>query len=409
MSLLCVGARNIKENVTFSEVKILDNGQPRKINVSTLTRGFDTYYHLKGICTAFDISFAYVPAKKRVLMNKGVNSMRLTVGGEPKLKEFFVYYDKKYYLSAGGLNHVFAGLMKGTVATDKKSKMLMINYTAALKPKKAIKIKPGFEIKNNNIRTIALLKGEKFKVERIILDPGHGGKDPGAVGKNRLQEKEVTLDIALKTAELIRTKLRKEVILTRTTDEYVSLQERTAIADKHNGDLFVSIHINANIDREAEGTEVYIYDVAASDKKSGRIALRENFEFPGTGGIKSILGELGSTSNDNLSIMLAGNILDNIVNYVDVESRNKNMILRAPFYVLAHSAMPAVLLEIAFITNKDEEKKLREGDFRNSVAKAICFGLEDFIGATENPEKEELAPAADVQTKEHKKEGAKEE
>jgi N-acetylmuramoyl-L-alanine amidase len=409
MSLLCVGARNIKENVTFSEVKILDNGQPRKINVSTLTRGFDTYYHLKGICTAFDISFAYVPAKKRVLMNKGVNSMRLTVGGEPKLKEFSVYYDKKYYLSAGGLNHVFAGLMKGTVATDKKSKMLMINYTAALKPKKAIKIKPGFEIKNNNIRTIALLKGEKFKVKRIILDPGHGGKDPGAVGKNRLQEKEVTLDIALKTAELIRTKLRKEVILTRTTDEYVSLQERTAIADKHNGDLFVSIHINANIDREAEGTEVYIYDVAASDKKSGLIALRENFEFPGTGGIKSILGELGSTSNDNLSIMLAGNILDNIVNYVDVESRNKNMILRAPFYVLAHSSVPAVLLEIAFITNKDEEKKLREGDFRNSVAKAICFGLEDFIGATENPEKEELAPAADIQTKEHKKEGAEEE
>ncbi len=84
------------------------------------------------------------------------------------------------------------------------------------------------------------------------------------------------------------------------------------------------------------------------------------------------------------------------------------MILRAPFYVLAHSNMPAALLEIAFITNKEEEKKLKETDFRNNVAKAICYGLEDFIGATENPEKEELAQPREVVTKEFIKEGYKE-
>ena len=406
MSLFCIGAQSLKDRILLSEVKVNDNGNPRKLKVYTLTRGFDTYYHVKGICTAYNISFAYVPAKKRVLMSRGVNSMRLTVGAEPKLKEFAIYSDKKYFLSAEGLNYVFAGLMKGSVKLDKKTKVLQMKFEPEQKPKSNKKATPQVKTKNGNVKTIPLLQGDKFKVNRIIIDAGHGGKDPGAVGKDGLQEKVVTLDIAKKTADLIREKLKKEVFLTRSNDTYISLQERTGLANKNKGDIFVSIHINANVDRDALGTEIYIYDAEASDKKASKLAIRENMEFFKAGGIKNILSELGSKSNDYLSVLLAGNILDNIVNNVDVESRNKNMILRAPFYVIAHANMPAVLVEVAFITNKEEEKKLKDDDFRSKVAKAICQGVEDFINATNEQEKEEtLSAMKDDVTVEYKKEG----
>jgi N-acetylmuramoyl-L-alanine amidase len=400
-----MGAQSLKDKIVLSEIKVVNNGKFSKIRISTLTRGFDTYYHLKSICKVYDISFSYVPLKKRILMSKGVNSMRLTIDKEPKLKEYAIFSDNRYFLSYEGLNYVFSGLMKGTVKIDKKSKVLYVRYETDIKHKKEVKIYPEVKTNTGRIKTIPILQGEKFKVERIVLDAGHGGKDPGAVGKSGLQEKAVTLDIAIKTAELIKQKLKKEVILTRDKDVYISLQERAAIANKNKGDIFIAIHINANIDRDAEGTEIYIYDAEASDKKSSKLAIRENMEYLKTGGIKSILSELGSKSNDYLSILLAGNILDNVVAGVEVESRNKNMILRAPFYVIAHANMPAVLLEVAFITNKDEERKLKEDDFRNSVAKAICQGVEDFINATDEDKKEEIAAIQEQVTGEYKKEG----
>ena len=403
LSLFCLGARSIKDKIVFSEVRVSDNGSQRKLKVYTVTRGFDTYYHLKGLCSAYDISFSYVPAKKRILLSRGVNSFRLTIGAEPKLKNYFIFSDTKYFLSAEGLNYVFAGLMKGSVKADKKNKMLVVTYETLKKPAVTVKpVKPASIIPG--MRTIPVLKGEKFEVERIVLDAGHGGKDPGAVGKKGLQEKQVTLDVALLTAKLIKAELKKEVILTRTKDEYVSLQERVGIANKNKGDIFVSIHINANTDRDAMGTEVYIYSAEATDKKSSSLAYRENLEYKKVGGITSILAELGSKSNDYLSILLAGNVLDNIMNYVDVASRNKSMILRAPFYVIAHSDMPSVLVEVAFITNTDEERKLRESEFRNNVARAITYGIKDFINATGSPD-QEIEPAALMVTPENEKKG----
>ncbi|MEI6845704.1 MAG: N-acetylmuramoyl-L-alanine amidase [Candidatus Firestonebacteria bacterium] len=389
LAFFCLGAQSLKDRIIYSEVQVTNNGQPGKVKVFTLTRGFDTYYHLKGICQAYNISFSYVPSKNRVLMNKGINSMRLTIGAEPALKEYALYSSKKYFLSAEGLNYVFSGLIKGSVKLDKKSKILEIQYEAPKKPAKIKNLPQVTAVPPGNVRIIPLLQGEKFQVQRIIIDAGHGGKDPGAVGKDGLQEKTVTLDLAVRTAALIKEKLKKEVFLTRDRDVYISLQERSALANKNKGDIFVAIHANANTDRRAEGTDIYIYDAEPSDKRSGNLAIRENMEYLKSGGIKSVLSELSFKSNDNLSVLLAGNILDNIVNNVDVQSRNKNMILRAPFYVIAHANMPAVLVEVAFITNREEERKLRENEFRDSVAKAICQGVEDFISATMEMEKED--------------------
>jgi len=412
LALFCLGAQSLRERIVFSEVKISENGQARKIKIFTAARGFDTYYHLKGICAAYDISFSYVPAKKRVLLSRGVNSLRLTVGAESKLKDFYIFSENKYFLSPEGLNYIFASLLKGSVKADKKNKLLIVSYETPNKPAEtAKKTRPKTEKPEPpglNIRSVPVLKGEKFKVDRIVIDAGHGGKDPGAVSKSGLQEKQITLELALLTAKMIKESLKKEVVLTRTKDEYISLQERSAIANSGKGDIFVSIHINASTDREATGTEVYIYNTEPTDKKSGGLALRENMEYAKTGGVSSILSELSSKSNDYLSILLAGNILDNVTGYADVESRNKNMILRAPFYVIAHANMPAVLLEVAFITNPAEEKKLRESEFKNSIAKAVTFGLADFISATSAPETE-IAPTVSVKLPaEETKEGSKE-
>ncbi|GEM_PF-1158364 len=406
LSFFCIGAQGLKDKITFSEVKVVDNGTPRKLKIYSISRGFDTYYHLKGFCSAYDIIFSYVPVKKRILLNRGTSSLRLTVGAEPKLKDYYIFSDKKYFLSAEGLNYILAGLMKGSVKADKKNKTLVISYETAKKPVETVKNKAngtGQAAGPSRIfRAIPVFKGEKFKVERIVIDAGHGGKDPGAVSKDGLQEKQLTLEIALETARMIKENLKKEVILTRSKDEYISLQERTAIANKNKGDIFVAIHINATTDREARGTEVYIYNTEPTDRKSGGIALRENMEYIKAGGIRSILGELGSKSNDYLSILLAGNILDNMAGYANVEIRNKNSILRAPFYVIANANMPAVLLEVAFITNPEEERKLRNSEFKSNVARAITHGIEDFINSTSAPE-QEVAPVAAAKAPEEEK------
>jgi len=227
-----------------------------------------------------------------------------------------------------------------------------------------------------------VLQSAKYKVDRIIIDPGHGGKDPGTMAKDGLQEKSVTLDLALKTAELIRARLKKEVVLTRDKDAYVGLHERIAIANRNSGDLFLSIHINANTDENIRGPKIYTYSSTTADRISRMLAIRENIEYIKPASIKRILSEPRSRSNNHLSIFLAGNILGSILRDVDVEAGNRYIISSAPFYVIEHVNMPAVLLEAGFITNREEEKKLRINDFRYKLASAICKGVEAYIGAT---------------------------
>ncbi len=227
-----------------------------------------------------------------------------------------------------------------------------------------------------------ILQNAKYRVERIIIDPGHGGKDPGTVTKDGLQEKAVTLDVALKTAEFIRNRLKKEVILTRDKDVYVGLHQRVRIANKNGGDLFLSIHVNANASDYVHGPKVYTRSSMNADRTSRMLALRENLGCIKPESMRRILSEPRSKMIDHLSVFLAGNILGNILNDVDAETRNKYIISQAPFYVVEHANMPAVLLEVGFITNSEEKRKIGIDDFRSKMAAAICKGIEEYIRAT---------------------------
>lgn len=177
----------------------------------------------------------------------------------------------------------------------------------------------------------------------IIIDPGHGGKDSGAVGPTGLKEKDVTLNIALRLGEVLQAK-GIEIVYTRSTDVFVELSDRAAKANKLKADYFVSIHTNSATSSSAGGTETYIY---VEDGKTDKLA-------------QSVQTELNKLNN----------LLDRGVK-------------KADFAVLRETAMPAILVEVAFISNKNEENLLRDSNFLQQTAEGVANGIFNFLGIKE--------------------------
>jgi len=207
---------------------------------------------------------------------------------------------------------------------------------------------------------------------RIIIDAGHGGNDAGAPGRDhRYVEKEATLDIANKLVTYLKEMdPQLEVLMTRNADYYITLKYRTDYANTHNGDLFVSIHCNSNPRKEAHGTEIYIYSAKASNQWAAKAAERENGWKKGNK--LTIFEELKKDRYTYYSSKLAEMTEKRIENRMGQHFRN---IQKAPFYVLAYSDMPAILVETAFISNQKEENKLRDPYWKDNMAKAIAEGV----------------------------------
>ncbi len=218
-----------------------------------------------------------------------------------------------------------------------------------------------------------------YKVKTIILDAGHGGKDPGAIGKRKLKEKDVTLKIAKLLREELGNRFDGKIILTRDKDIYIPLDERTAIANMKEADLFVSIHINASPNRKARGVETYFLDYA-NDKNSKRVAARENntsIEAVDDDTLQFILNDLNNTANRHESSELATTVQGSLTNKLTKKYRNiKNHGVKgAPFYVLVGTRMPSILVETAFISNPEEEKRLRSKKYLKTIATGIADGV----------------------------------
>ena len=227
---------------------------------------------------------------------------------------------------------------------------------------------------------------------RVVIDPGHGGHDPGAVGPSGLYEKDVVLDIALKLKEILLTDPLNEVFLTRETDRFISLEERTAVANRKNADFFVSIHANANPVRRVKGIETYLLNwtnddeamrVAARENKISLKKMREMHRQMDTLGM--ILNDLSRDSKRNDSIKLANYIQQSMVTTLHNESNYKSIDLgvkQALFYVLFGARMPSVLVEVSFISNPQEEQLLSNESYRMQIAKAIAKGLDTYTDST---------------------------
>jgi len=221
-----------------------------------------------------------------------------------------------------------------------------------------------------------------------MLDPGHGGSDPGAQGINGLQEKAVVLAVSKRLAQKLRTRLGADVILTRTDDVFIPLPERTARANAAKADLFVSIHANASPNPETHGIETY-YLNNTEDRATIRLAKLENGirakqQLPQReDSLSYILSDLIQTGKEEESIALARAIQVALVNQVrtTVPLANDLGVKRGPFYVLVGAHMPCVLVELAFLTHADEVRRLGSASYQETLAEGLFHGIADFLRA----------------------------
>lgn len=222
-------------------------------------------------------------------------------------------------------------------------------------------------------------------IDLVVLDPGHGGAEVGAEGSGGILEKDLTLAISLKTQAALE-KAGFKVLLTRTADGVLSLQNRTIFANTHRADLLLSIHVNSSPSSKARGTETYYHSTEATDLWAKGLADRENAvpqEIPGEReGVSLVLWDLAQTAHIRMSAALAESVQKQ---FNDLLSTRDRGVRQAPFAVLQGAQMPAVLVEVAFLSNPAEAKKLSDPDFQNQVAQSLAQAVRAFRAANEAP------------------------
>ena len=248
--------------------------------------------------------------------------------------------------------------------------------TASAKRPKASS-KPALPTAGGN-RTLTRALG--LKIGRIVIDPGHGGHDPGTVGPTGLSESKLVLDVALRLKKLIESNLESEVMLTRDGDRFVPLEERTAIANKHAADLFISIHANASRQRWVRGVETFYLSFTRS-KTSLEVAARENASSQeSVNRLQDMIKKIALNDMAEESEEFARVIQSSMYNRLRKVSWQKNRgVKKAPFVVLIGADMPAVLAEISFITNPKDETLLKKSEHRQRIAEALYGGVARYV------------------------------
>jgi N-acetylmuramoyl-L-alanine amidase len=250
----------------------------------------------------------------------------------------------------------------------------------------------------------ALARQLALGVRRIAVDPGHGGKDFGAPGFiPGVHEKDVVLAISKRVVAKIRDDLGIEAILTRTGDRYLTLEERTAFANTRHADLFVSIHTNASRDPRAYGIETYFLNLATDDE-SIRVAAMENAtSTKNISDLHSILNDLLKNAKINESRHLAELVQDSLIANMSHRGYDRikdKGVKQAPFYVLIGARMPSILVETAFISNREECRRLVTSAYQNHLADSIVEGLRTYIKAI-NPTAFQESPRLGSSMDEH--------
>jgi len=247
----------------------------------------------------------------------------------------------------------------------------------------------------NRAGSYSLARQLGLGARRIVIDAGHGGHDPGTIGPRGLQEKDLVLDVALRLDRLVRQELGAEVVLTRSTDVFIPLEERTAIANSRGADLFLSVHANASRNARARGIETYFLNFAHTPHAE-EVAARENAISPATlKDLQNLVKAIATNSKIDESRDFAAAVQESMVAGVrqqhDVSDRGVHT---APFYVLIGANMPAVLAEIAFVTNPEDEKRLRDPDYREVLARSLLRGVKSYLEALNRTQVRQLTDAS---------------
>jgi N-acetylmuramoyl-L-alanine amidase len=233
--------------------------------------------------------------------------------------------------------------------------------------------KPAVATVKNQTPTRSSVSG----IRKIVLDPGHGGKDPGAIGSGGLAEKDLVLAIAKKAAVKLKKEMGFDVVLTRSDDRYVALEDRTSFANAQDADLFISLHMNASHNLEARGIETYYLD-NTNDEGSIRLAARENSTSrKSVSDLQFILSDMLQNMKLEDSVSLAHRLQSALVSgmsrkLTDVRDLG---VKKALFYVLVGARMPSVLVEMFFITNKIEGPAMSQESYQDAMVDALVEGI----------------------------------
>jgi N-acetylmuramoyl-L-alanine amidase len=217
----------------------------------------------------------------------------------------------------------------------------------------------------------------------IVIDPGHGGRDPGAHGQRGTEEKDITLKVGLKLRDLLRKDPGVRVLMTRERDVFVELEDRARFANGNEADLFLSIHVNSHPQRSVRGIEIYHFG-EAKDQRALEVAARENGTPLGSTGVgwEYLVADLLTSKKIEASLELAWNTKEAMNAHLNGHyALVDHGVKTAPFYVLRFTSMPSILAEIAYISNIAEEDLLRTGAFTTRVAESLHEGVTAFLTA----------------------------
>jgi N-acetylmuramoyl-L-alanine amidase len=228
----------------------------------------------------------------------------------------------------------------------------------------------------------SLIRALGLKIGRIVIDAGHGGHDTGTIGPNGLLEKDLVLDVALRLGRLLESRLGADVIYTRDDDTFIPLETRTALANEHQADLFVSVHANSSHDPSARGVETYYLNFT-SNPEALEVAARENaVSEKSIHELQELVKKITLKEKIEESRELASDVQLSLYTGLSAKSptlRNRG-VKKAPFVVLIGANMPSILAEISFVSNPMDEKKLETPDYRQKIAESLYKGIAKYAG-----------------------------
>ncbi|MFT4112671.1 N-acetylmuramoyl-L-alanine amidase [Silvibacterium sp.] len=229
----------------------------------------------------------------------------------------------------------------------------------------------------------SMVRALGLKINRIVVDAGHGGHDSGTLGPGGIQEKDVVLDVALRLGALLKQKLGADVIYTRDDDTFIPLETRTAIANKAQADLFISVHANSSQDQSARGVETYYLNFTTSADALETAARENSVSDESIHQLSDLVKKITLTDKINESREFASDVQQSL--YSGLEDGNPGLkdrgVKKAPFVVLIGANMPSILAEISFLTNPNDAQELRDPRYRERIAESLYRGVARYVGS----------------------------
>ncbi|MDD5108149.1 MAG: N-acetylmuramoyl-L-alanine amidase [Candidatus Omnitrophica bacterium] len=346
-----------KLNILFFLAILLISGcvtVPTGENIATYSIGGKTYYPLVSLCDLRGVQMQYEPLTRTTYLNRDANSVNL------RAQDTLVLVNNNVMHLNSPID-----IYQGTIVVPQQFKEQVFDVLFS-QATMAYHRRPGTG---------------KIKLTKVVIDAGHGGNDPGAIGRSGLREKDVNLDIAKRLSNLLRAE-GVVTVLTRSSDRFISLSGRVNIANKSGADLFISIHSNAARSRSLNGFEVYYVAPSVSDSKRAALTARsaslnlKDAVFAGSNqDLKAIVWDMIYTNSRAESIELSRSVCKIMDGCIDA---NILGVKNARFQVLKGIRMPGVLIEVGFVSNSNEERLLKTGAYRQKLAEGILEGLRDY-------------------------------